>query len=263
MVEEVPTPTPTPPQRDEKAKLSTPESEPSPATRRKSEKKQGFWATVLEYGTTVVVALLIAVLVKTFLVQPFFIPSASMRPTLVEQDKILVSKLHPGVMDIERGDVIVFQDPDNWVGADPNAPLSARQHVAKILSHVGLAPDPSENHLVKRLIGKGGDHVQCTAVGGPVSVNGTEISEPYISPESGACTRTFDVTVPRGKLWVMGDNRSHSADSAYHEGLGGNGFVDESLVTGKAFLVFMPFDHWGTLDSGKAAFAGVPAPGKK
>lgn len=229
---------------------------PEHGTRRK--KDRGLWGTVVEYGFTVLVALVVAVLIKTFLVQPFFIPSASMRPTLIEQDKIMVSKLHPGVFDVERGDVVVFEDPANWVGSDPNAPMSTRQQAAKVLSYVGLAPDPSENHLVKRLIGKPGDHLVCEKENGPMKVNGVELSEPYISPESGACARTFDVTVPKGKLWVMGDNRSHSADSSAHNGDGKSGFVDQRLVTGKAFVIFMPFDRWGGLDDGKKAFATVP-----
>lgn len=240
----------------------SPTSTETPAASRspKRRKREGVWGTIVEYGMTIIVALVVAVLIKTFLVQPFFIPSASMRPTLVEQDKILVSKLHPGVFDIERGDVIVFEDPDNWVGTDPTAPLSARQQLAKVLSYVGLAPDPSENHLVKRLIGKGGDHVVCKEENGPLTVNGVQISEPYISPESGACIQAFDVTVPPGKLWVMGDNRSHSADSAFHYLAGQNGFVDESLVTGKAFVIFLPFNHWSGLSEGEKAFANVPEP---
>lgn len=221
--------------------------------------RRGIGKTILEYALTIVIALVVAVLIKTFLVQPFFIPSASMRPTLVENDKILVSKLHPGILDIERGDIIVFEDPDNWVGADPNAQLTPRQQFARVLSYVGLAPDPSENHLVKRLIGKPGDRVTCTVRGGPMSVNGVELDEPYINPDSGACQTTFDVRVPAGKLWVMGDNRFSSADSAFHYSQGGNPYVDQQLVTGRAVVIFLPVDRWRILDDGRATFSDVPA----
>lgn len=221
---------------------------------RRRKAKRGLWSSILEYALTFAVALVVAVLIKTFLVQPFFIPSASMRPTLMEQDKILVSKLHPGVLDLQRGDVIVFEDPGTWVGSDPSAPLSKRDQVSKALSFVGLAPDPSQHHLVKRLIGVGGDHIVCKERGGAMTVNDQVLNEPYIATGNGACQTTFDVTVPKGKLWVMGDNRFNSADSADHYARGESGFVDESLVTGKAVLRFMPFDRFGTLDNGDETF---------
>lgn len=213
--------------------------------------------TIAEYALTLIVALLVAVLIKTFLVQPFFIPSASMRPTLMEDDKILVSKLHPGVLDLHRGDIIVFEDPGNWVGAAAKQNAAQQQTIPALLSHIGLTPDPSQSHLVKRLIGVGGDHIVCPERGAKMIVNGVELNEEYIAPESGACQVAFDVTVPKGKLWVMGDNRFNSADSADHYARGESGFVDESRVTGKAILLYLPFDRWSTLDSGSRAFNDV------
>ncbi|SHW92100.1 signal peptidase I [Mycobacteroides abscessus subsp. abscessus] len=221
------------------------------------ERRGGALATVLDWTITIVVALVVAVLIKTFLVQPFFIPSASMHPTLMEDDKILVSKLHPGVLDLHRGDVIVFQDPGHWVGGNSDRPLTTGQQVSKALSYVGLAPDPTENHLVKRLIGTGGDRIVCKERGGAMTVNGIELNETYIVPGNGACQVSFDVTVPEGKLWVMGDNRFNSADSSEHYARGEDPFVDESKVTGKAVLLFLPFDRWSTLKDGEKVFEKV------
>ncbi|MBB5832079.1 signal peptidase I [Brachybacterium aquaticum] len=212
----------------------------------------------LDTLVTMVVALVIAVLVKTFLIQPFYIPSASMNPTLLEDDKILVSKLTPGVFDLERGDVIVFEDPDGWIPGDATENPTPRVRLMVVLSVVGLAPDPSQDHLVKRLIGLPGDHVVCEEEGGALQVNGTTLDEPYINPETPACQAAFDVTVPDGKIWVMGDNRYASADSVWHEVQGDGGFVDESDVTGRAAVVFWPASRWTGLGDGAEAFADVP-----
>jgi len=212
----------------------------------------------LDTLVTMAVALVIAVLVKTFLIQPFYIPSASMNPTLLEDDKILVSKLSPGVFDLQRGDVIVFEDPDDWIPGDATENPTARVRVMMLLSMVGLAPDPSQDHLVKRLVGVPGDHVVCESEGATLEVNGVALEEPYINPETPACQAAFDVTVPDGKVWVMGDNRFASADSAWHETRGEGGFVDESDITGRAELIFWPASNWNRLDDGREAFADVP-----
>lgn len=223
--------------------------------RRTRRQRMPLWLDTL---VTMVVALLIAVLVKTFLIQPFYIPSASMNPTLLEDDKILVSKLSPGVFDLQRGDVIVFEDPDDWIPGDATENPTARVRVMMLLSLVGLAPDPSQDHLVKRLIGVSGDHVVCESKGAALEVNGVTLDEPYINPGTPACQVAFDVTVPEGKVWVMGDNRYSSADSAYHESQGDSGFVDESDITGRAEVIFWPIGSWNRLDDGRASFADVP-----
>lgn len=212
----------------------------------------------LDTLVTMVVALVIAVLVKTFLIQPFYIPSASMNPTLLTDDKILVSKLSPGVFDLERGDVIVFEDPGDWIPGDATDNPTPRVRVLMALSLVGLAPDPSQDHLVKRLIGMPGDHVVCAEEGAQLEVNGVPVDEPYINPATSPCQVPFDVTVPAGKVWVMGDNRHASADSAWHEHHGENGFVDQADITGRAVTVFWPMDRWSGLRDGEDAFAEVP-----
>ncbi|MGO2313196.1 MAG: signal peptidase I [Brachybacterium tyrofermentans] len=213
----------------------------------------------LDTIVTMAVALVIAVLVKTFLIQPFYIPSASMNPTLVENDKILVSKLTPGVFDLHRGDVIVFEDPDNWIDGDATVDPTPRVRLMMILSAVGLAPDPSQDHLVKRLIGLPGDHVVCEEKGGALQVNGVELDEPYINQETAACQVAFDVTVPQDNVWVMGDNRYASADSAWHESQGESAFVPEEDITGKAEVIFWPVGRWDGLGDGRDAFSEVPA----
>lgn len=223
--------------------------------RRPRRQRMPLW---LDTMVTMVVALLIAVLVKTFLIQPFYIPSASMNPTLLEDDKILVSKLSPGVFDLQRGDVIVFEDPDDWIPGDATENPTPRVRVMMLLSLVGLAPDPSQDHLVKRLIGVSGDQVVCESEGAALEVNGTTLDEPYINSESPACQGSFDVTVPEGKVWVMGDNRYASADSAWHEIRGDGGFVDESDIAGRAEVIFWPIGSWNRLDDGRGTFSDVP-----
>ena len=241
------------PQGDERpAAQDRPEGEGRTHRRRQ---RMPLWLDTL---VTMVVALVIAVLVKTFLIQPFYIPSASMNPTLLEDDKIIVSKLSPGVFDLQRGDVIVFEDPDDWIPGDATENPTPRVRVMMLLSMVGLAPDPSQDHLVKRLIGVAGDHIVCEDKGEALEVNGVTLEEPYINPGTAACQNAFDVTVPDGKVWVMGDNRYASADSAWHDYRGESGFVDESDITGRAEVIFWPASSWHRLDDGRESFADVP-----
>ena len=223
--------------------------------RRRRQPRSAF----LEYAATLVVAVLIAVLIKTFLLQPFFIPSASMSPTLAVDDKILVSKLHPGVLDIERGDVVVFEDPHDWIPGSALDNPGPRVRLAQVLSLIGLAPDPAQDHLVKRVVGLPGDHVVCPEPGAQLEVNGVTIDEPYINPETPACHTAFDVRVPDDNLWVLGDNRFASADSSVHNQTDGrSGFVPMDAVTGRAVVIFWPASNWGGLGEGRDAFAGVP-----
>jgi signal peptidase I len=222
--------------------------------------RRGYRGSWLDYLVTILVALLIAVLVKTFLIQPFWIPSASMNPTLVEGDKILVSKLSPGVVDLDRGDVIVFQDTEGWLPENTAPEQGAKYTISKALSFIGLAPDPSQNHLVKRLVGLPGDHVVCAGQGADLQVNGATVDEPYVADDGAPCQTAFDVTVPDDSVWVLGDNRYDSADSAFHFGRGDQAFVPMDDVTGKAVVVFWPADHWTGLNDGDEAFADVPDP---
>lgn len=203
-------------------------------------------------------AILLSWLVKTFLAQAFFIPSASMHDTLLEGDRVLVSKLAPGPFDLHRGDIVVFSDPDGWLdrlqAPDTNA-------VQNALIAIGLMPQQSEDHLIKRVIGLPGDRVASTGDGSPVTVNGVPIDEePYLAPGASPSEIAFDVTVPEDSLWVMGDNRQHSADSRWHLGDPGGGSVPMDHVVGTAFVKLWPLDRISLLRNPGDVFDEVPDP---
>jgi signal peptidase I len=187
------------------------------------------------------VALVLAILIKAFLMQAFYIPSASMNDTLVENDRILVQKVsYWGSAGPERGDVVVFADPGGWLDATesraPGNPL------AKVLETFGLYP--TGGHLVKRVIGVGGDEVKCCDERGRISVNGVPLNEKsYLARGERPSLIDFDVKVEPGYIWVQGDNRSNSADSRVHLGEPGGGQVPADDVVGKVFAVVWPLGH--------------------
>ncbi|QKS14657.1 signal peptidase I [Curtobacterium sp. Csp1] len=202
-------------------------------------------------------ALLASFLVKTFVIRSFSIPSGSMTNTLQVGDHVVVNEL----AGLHRGDVVVFRDADGWLDV-PGAPerVAARTPtlLGRTLSTVGFGPD-TDGHLVKRLIGLPGDHVECCDAQGRMSVNGVPLVEPYVLAPEGepASGVPFDVTVPAGRLWVMGDNRYGSADSRSHQDLPSKGFVRESDVVGRAVVVTWPVARWSWLDDHPEVFAGV------
>ncbi len=222
----------------------------------------GIFAAFRETVIVVAIALALSLLVKTFLLQAFFIPSQSMENTLLIGDRVVVSKLTPGPFAVQRGDIIVFTDPGGWLQptAAPNdGPV--RGAVRAALTFIGLLPTDSGNHLIKRVIGLPGDHVVCCDSAGQLSINGVAITEPYVYPGNVPSERRFDITVPPGRLWMMGDHRQESEDSRYHDnGTGGTGSVPISDVTGKAFVIVWPFDRARLLSRPAATFAKVPAP---
>ena len=196
------------------------------------------------------VALVLALIVKTFFVQAFYIPSGSMEPTLVENDRILVEKVSYWAGDIDRGDVVVFDDPGGWLSDEQSSePTNALQ---KGLELIGLYP--SGGHLVKRVIGVGGDVVGYCSGATKVTVNGELIDEPYL-PGGGQGFETprkskpgcSTMSVPDDELWVMGDNRAHSADSRAHTGESGGGTISVDEVVGKDWLIVWPWDRIGTV----------------
>ena len=192
----------------------------------------------------VVVALVVSLLVKTFIVQFFYIPSGSMENTLQIQDRVAVNRLPFTSKNISRGDVVVFRDPANWLPeASDN---SSSPIIAKIktgLVAVGVLPNPAKQYLVKRVIGVAGDHVVCCTKDGLLTVNGTPITEPYIYAGNVPSNMNFDITVPKKKIWVMGDHRGASADSRFHQDDINKGMVPLSRVTGRVFAVIWPLKH--------------------
>jgi signal peptidase I len=223
---------------------------PAPAEPAPERRKARFGK---ELPILVLTALVLALLIKTFLLQAFSIPSDSMQNTLQTGDRVLVDKLTPWFGSTpQRGDVVVFHDPDNWLKGETSSSQSSNvvlRDFQSALSLVGLMPSANEKDLIKRVIAVGGDTVQCTA-GSPVKVNGVALDEPYIFPGSTPCDdySVGTVTVPKGKLWVMGDHRNYSADSRFQR-LQGNagGFVPVSDVIGRAIVVAWPVTHWQTL----------------
>ncbi|MEN3585970.1 signal peptidase I [Streptomyces sp. ZYX-F-203] len=211
-----------------------------------AKKQRSFWK---ELPILIGVALVLALLIKTFLVQAFSIPSASMQNTLTEGDRVLVDKLTPWFgSEPERGEVVVFHDPDDWLAGEPTADPNALQ---TFLSWIGLMPSAEEQDLIKRVIAVGGDRVQCQGTG-PVMVNGKALDEPYVYPGNTPCSvdeqgGQFDETVPDGFIWVMGDHRQNSRDSRYNTGDENGGMVPVEDVIGRAIVVAWPIDRWHTL----------------
>ena len=214
-----------------------------------------------------VAALLISFLIKTFLIRSFYIPSESMMDTLHVDDRIIVNLLEPDLVPIEHGDVVVFTDPGNWLDGVPKPPEKAPVVAAidAVLGFVGLSAPDSDDHLIKRVIGLPGDVVMCCNDFGQLTVNGMPLEEPYtdLSGRTKATEKDFTVTVPEGYLWVMGDNRYVSADSAYHYSgdpdAPGTAFVPIKNVVGRAVLITWPLDRWTWLDNYPLVFRGVDA----
>jgi signal peptidase I len=192
----------------------------------------------------VITALVISVLIKTFLVQAFYIPSGSMENTLLVNDRVLVNKLADKPDEIHRGDVVVFRDPGGWLEGNEPGRGGLIGLIRDGLVFVGLAPAAGEEDLIKRVIGVGGDTVACCDAQGRVTVNGVPLNEPYLFPGDKPSEESFKpVTVPQGELWVMGDHRSVSEDSRAHSQQPGHGFVPVKDVIGRAFTVVWPLDR--------------------
>ena len=225
-------------------------------------KKSGRW---WEFPILAAVAILVAILVKTFLVQPFYIPSESMEKTLhgcpgCNGDKILVNKVVYHSRDPHSGEIVVFSAPNGWepesIKPKTNAVTGAVRWFGQL---VGVVP-PDEKDLVKRVIAVGGQTIRGTAQGQvQISVAGPNgpwrtLNEPYVYKDSPDSYAQFGpVTVPKGRLWVMGDHRNDSADSRFHCGASlsscdpVSSTVPVSSVIGKAFVIAWPISRWRTL----------------
>jgi signal peptidase I len=213
-----------------------------------------------ELTIVVVTALVLSFIIKTFFFQSFWIPSSSMEPTLEVGDRILVTKWRPGPMELRHGDVVVFRDPDHWLGQTA-VPVTEPNWFGEVLIFVGLMPGDAGQHLVKRVIGLPGDTVECRTAEGPVYVNGVATVEPYVIPGSTPCAGGPDaswfVTVPADHVWVMGDNRPGSQDSRFHTSDPGGGAVPISNIVGSAFVTVWPLDHWGGIGNPLAGAEAV------
>ncbi|MER6627779.1 signal peptidase I [Streptomyces sp. NPDC000987] len=237
----------------------------SRAERRKLQRKvkrKRRRGAVKEIPLLVGVAVLIALVLKTFLVQAFVIPSGSMEQTIRIGDRVLVDKFTPWFgSKPQRGDVVVFKDPGGWLQDEQttttkNDPVVVKQ-VKEGLTFIGLLPSADDKDLIKRVVGVGGDHVKCCDSQGRVTVNGAPLNEgDYLYPGNTPSDQRFDITVPQGRLWVMGDHRANSADSRAHQNTDYGGTVSEDSVVGRAMVIAWPFGHWTTLKEPKT-FASV------
>jgi signal peptidase I len=216
----------------------SPDAGPGEAGGSAGPRTRGFSARRLV--VTLVLAGVIVGLVRVFLIQTFVIPSGSMEPGLQVGDRVVVSRLDYRFGSVQRGDVVVFDGDGVFADAEPPGSLLARvgRGVARAFGNpVG------ETDFVKRVIGVAGDHVVCCDSRGRITVNGRALDEPYVYPGDAPSETPFDVTVPAGKLWMMGDHRSSSADSRDHLGDPGGGMVPVDSVVGRVVAVWWPWDR--------------------
>ncbi|MDA3021435.1 MAG: signal peptidase I [Actinomycetota bacterium] len=223
-----------------------------------ANKRRGPW---WDLPLTFIIAFGVVLLLTTFVARPFSIPSSSMEDTLQVGDRVLVNKITYRLRPIERGDVVVFDGTDSFVKAGE---IPQRDLVTGTLSwlgqSIGVVP-PDSTDFVKRVLGLPGDHVVCCDAEGHITVNDVPLEEAaYMFPGDSPSDMNFDVIVPDGKLWLMGDHRSNSADSRYHLGDPGGGMVPQSRVVGRVMNVLWPLNRIQAV-SIPENFAEVPAPG--
>ncbi len=230
--------------------------------------KRSGWSFLQETVVLFAIALTIALLIKTFVVQPFYIPSGSMEDTLLIGDKILVNKLVYHLRPIERGDIVVFNGTGSW---EPPAPAAGQSHselariyddtLGKLVTSIkSLFGTPvGQTDYVKRVIGLPGDHVRCCTAQGLVTVNGIALHEKsYLFPGNRPSQYPFNIVVPPGRLWVMGDHRQDSSDSRLHDcaykdpdtscmPYDRDGTIPINKVIGRVFLIVWPPSRFRSL----------------
>ena len=244
------------------AKADLPPSYPPPRRSRRARARSGSsprrrrrWIPHRSTILVVVIVVALTALFKTFVIQWFEIPSGSMENTLEVGDEVAVTMYD--AQDLERGDVVVFTDPDHWL--DVEDPTGLRGVIRDTLVLIHLLPENTGHYLIKRVIGVAGDHIVADGRGS-LTVNGVPVNETYLKPGRSASEMAFDVVVPRGFVWVMGDNRSNSSDSRYHQDDAHGGFVPIDDVIGVAKQIVWPLSRWSGLSEGREAFAAVPDP---
>lgn len=213
-----------------------------------------FWRGLREVALIVIIALLISTAVKTWVMRSFVIPSASMEQTLLIGDRILVNQL-PWTT-AHRGDVVVFDDPGGWLQQSEVDKYKPNP----LLEFVGLVPSDAGHQLVKRVIGEGGDTVQCCDAQGRLQVNGHSIDETYLAPGTAPSEVEFKVTVPPDHYWVMGDNRGNSLDSRFNKDTEGGSYVPADNVVGTVFAINWPLSRLSWVSNPSSVYAGVPSP---
>jgi signal peptidase I len=237
---------------------------PAPAGQQsgKRSKSRSWW---IELPILLAFALVLALLIKTFVVQAFFIPSSSMENTLQIGDKVLVNKMIYDFRSIHRGDIVVFNGEGSWDPVTSQATPPLERLWNAISGLFGTAPGVHD--YIKRVIGIPGDHVACCDTRHRITVNGVPLNEKsYLFPGDAPSMTRFSITVPPGRLWVMGDHRSVSFDSRGHQQDPGNGTVPEDRVVGRAFVIVAPINRWRvlpiplTFEQPQLAPAAAPTP---
>ncbi|CAB4344458.1 MAG: signal peptidase I [Actinobacteria bacterium] len=198
-----------------------------------------------EIVTVVGSALILSVLVRTFLIQAFYVPSESMMNTLLDNDRIIVSKIATKITGVDRGNVVVFHDPGKWLGDSYDNPYDTP--VGRVLQFVGIVPANSGSDLVKRVIAVADDTVACCDAQGRIQLNGKGIDEPYIKDGEQTDQISFQVLVPEGYVFVMGDNRGNSEDSRFHLDLN-NGLVPLKEIVGRVSVRVWPLNRIGGIE---------------
>ena len=218
-------------------------AKPSTARKPAAKRRRSFWR---ELPVLIVVALALALIIKTYALQAFFIPSGSMENTLKVGDRVLINKLVYDFRNIHRGDVVVFNGVGSW---DLTQQAPNTNPFTRFFSDIGQMAGfvHGEDDFVKRVIGLPGDHVACCDAQGRVTVNGVPLNETsYLYPGNQPSMQHFGpITVPPGRLWVMGDHRDISYDSRGHQGDPGGGTIPENAVQGRVFVIIWPPSRWG------------------